>query len=150
MEVFPQNTLCCYTAKLPQAIQLDHEAHWEVALVEMIHPTQIKNIVENQNTVSIEVYDPEVQKAMDERSSGADFMKTTNPDTQRTTYHLKIPPGYYFSGQHLVNTLADRFNVMFEKALGTKKNCQDRVPQNSSSPPDEISGEQSLGHYILS
>ena len=57
MEVFPHNTLCCYTAKLPQAIHLDQDANWEVALVEMIHPTQIKNIVENQNTFTVEVYD---------------------------------------------------------------------------------------------
>jgi hypothetical protein len=117
MQVFPNNTLCCYTAKLPQAIQLDHEAGWEVALVEMIHPTQIKNIVENQNTVLIEVYDTEVQKNMDERRAVADFMKTKNSETHRTTYQLNIPAGYYFSGQHLVNTLAERFNFMFEKAL---------------------------------
>jgi hypothetical protein len=121
MKVFPLNTLCCFTAQLPQAIRFDDESLWEVALVEMIHPTQIKNIVENQNFLSIEVLDPEVQKAMDERSSGASFIKTTNEKTNLTTYYLKIPPGYYFSGQHLVNTLADRFNFMFDKALGTKK-----------------------------
>jgi hypothetical protein len=60
---FPKTKLSCFTTKLPQAIQLDDEAHWEVALVEMIHPTQIKNIVEIKNTVTIEDYDTEVQKA---------------------------------------------------------------------------------------
>ena len=120
MEVFPNNTLCCFSAKLPQAIRLDHEARWEVALVEIILPTQIKNIVENQNTLTIEVCDDQVQQFMDERASGggvADFIKTPNPITKRTTYLLKIPAGYYFSGQHLVNTIAERFNFMFSKAL---------------------------------
>jgi hypothetical protein len=125
MEVFPKNTLCCYTAKLPQAIQFDDEAYWEVALVEMIHPTQIKNIVESQNTVSVEVEDDQVQQVMDERSDKVDFPKIKNPVTNRTTYMMKIPSGYYFSGQHLVNILADRFNAMFEKALEkTKKSVK--------------------------
>jgi hypothetical protein len=100
---------------------LDHEDHWEVALVEIIHPTQIKNIVENQNFLTIEVIDPEVQRLMDERRSIADFIGTKNEKTQRTTYLLKIPAGYYFSGQHLVNTMAERFNVMFGKALEKTK-----------------------------
>jgi hypothetical protein len=121
MEVFPQNTLCCYTARLPQAIQFDHEAYWEVALVEMIHPTQIKNIVENQNNMfTVQVYNQDVQKFMTDRFGGVP--DSTNEEEginvkQSSTYVLKIPAGYYFSGEHLVNTIADRFNALFGKAL---------------------------------
>jgi hypothetical protein len=81
MDVF-KNTLCCFTVKLPQAIRFDDEALWEVALVEIIHPTQIKNIVENQNTLTIEVYDEQVQQPMDDRRSVADFIKSQDPKTK--------------------------------------------------------------------
>ena len=121
MEVFPHNTLCCYTAKLPQAIHLDQDAHWEVALVEMIHPTQIKNIVENQNTFTVEVYDEQLQKHLDERSIVSDPFKTEDPKTKRSTYLITIPTGYYFSGQHLVTTLSTRFNTVFAKVLDKAK-----------------------------
>jgi hypothetical protein len=116
MKVFPNNTLCCYTAKLPQAIQLDQEALWEVALVEMIHPTTIKNITEQQNTFEIEILNENLQKMVNE--SNIDLPKTpstTNPGLY--IYTVKITAGYYFSGQHLVDTIAERFNASFEKSL---------------------------------
>lgn len=115
MKVFPNNTLCCYTAKLPQAIQLDQEAHWEVALVEMIHPTTIKNITEQQNTFEIEILNENLQQMLNE--SNIDLPKTPSTNPGQYIYTLKIPAGYYFSGQHLVDTIAERFNASFEKSL---------------------------------
>jgi hypothetical protein len=113
MGVFPNNTLCCYTAKLPQAIQLDQEAQWEVALVEMIHPTSIKNITEQQNTFYVEILNENVQKFMEE----SNLPKTPSTNPGLYIYTLKIPAGYYFSGQHLVDTIAERFNASFDKSL---------------------------------
>jgi len=113
MGVFPNNTLCCYTAKLPQAIQLDQEAQWEVALVEMIHPTSIKNITEQQNTFYVEILNENVQKFMEE----SNLPKTPSTNPGLYIYTVKIPAGYYFSGQHLVDTIAERFNASFDKPL---------------------------------
>jgi hypothetical protein len=86
MEVFPDNILCCFTVKLPQVIQLDHEAHWEVALVEMIHLTQILNIVPNQNTLTVEVHDEHVKQSLDKRTTASDSMKTQDHKTNRDNY----------------------------------------------------------------
>ena len=64
-KVFPRNTQCCYNTKLPQFIQLDHEAHWEVALVEIVHPTKVYNISQNQGEFWVTILNKTVQDHLD-------------------------------------------------------------------------------------
>jgi hypothetical protein len=118
MDVFPNNKLCCFTAKLPQAFQLDHDAHWEVALVEIIHPTQIKNVSGNQTIFDVAIYNEKVQKELDAHDPEiGKKMSSKTDNTPYSTYRMRIPEGYYFSAQHLVETIAAVFEAQFGKAL---------------------------------
>ena len=47
MCMFPNNTQCCFKIHLPKTIHIDKE-EWEVALVQLITPTQFLNITEEE------------------------------------------------------------------------------------------------------
>ena len=66
-------------AKLPQSIQLDHEAHWEVALVEIIHLIEVYNINENQGEFWVTILNKTVQNRLEKLDPGLYEEKKTIP-----------------------------------------------------------------------
>ena len=47
LNMFPNNTQCCFKAHLPKIIHIDKE-EWEVALVQLTTPSQFLNISEEE------------------------------------------------------------------------------------------------------
>ena len=47
MDYFPDNCQCCFNVKLPTPIAINKQ-DWEVALVEVILPSNVKNISEDE------------------------------------------------------------------------------------------------------
>ena len=55
MGMFPNNTQCCFKIHLPKTIHIDKE-EWEVALVQLITPTQFLNISEEEAQFELRTY----------------------------------------------------------------------------------------------
>ena len=63
--VFSDNTNYCFRTKLPKQIAISKE-EWEVAVVELILPSQIKNVTEEESYFSVVSTDENIIKALNE------------------------------------------------------------------------------------
>ena len=54
MNMFPDNSQCCFKVKLPQAIAVEKQA-WETALVELILPAQPMNITPEDTSFFVKI-----------------------------------------------------------------------------------------------
>ena len=100
LKTFPQNTQSSFTVRLDHPINIESEK-WEVALVELITPSRVNNISENNNFFFLSFLDQAVLNAqgidttMDVCASGEGCHE----------YKLFLPEGNYNSPQHLVDEM---------------------------------------------
>ena len=93
MELFPNNTQCCFRTKLSKPIMLDKQ-NWEMALTELIVPSQVKNIEPEETTFYIVTKNPSI---------GLTFADKNN--SKETKLQCSIPEGIYATPNHLVEEL---------------------------------------------
>ena len=114
MTTFPDNTQSSFTVRLDHPINIEKEK-WEVALVEMITPTQIMNISDETNFFYLRFYD----KVLAQEFGVENMSEDCTEDNTCAEYELKIPKGNYSSPQHLVEEIQGiidtRFGKCFEK-----------------------------------
>ncbi|KAL4229760.1 hypothetical protein ACF0H5_010151 [Mactra antiquata] len=94
---FPDNTQCCFRTKLIKPIHLNKQ-EWEIALVELIVPSQVINITESEGTFYIVSQDPQIQR---EFANLQDFC----PEEKGVC--IRIPPATYVTPHHLIQTMDD-------------------------------------------
>ena len=63
LSMYPKNTQCCFRNKLPKPIHIDKE-EWEVALVELIVPSQINNVTEEEGEFQVVTTDQKLHAEM--------------------------------------------------------------------------------------
>ena len=100
LKTFPQNTQSSFTVRLDHPINIESEK-WEVALVELITPSRVNNISENNNFFFLSFLDQAVLNAQ-----GIDTTKDLCASGEGChEYKLFLPEGNYNSPQHLVDEM---------------------------------------------
>ena len=113
MEMYPSNTQCCFNVKLPQKISLEKE-HWEVALVEMIIPSQYKNITAKESYFDLVTSDKLFyQEVMDIKPKNLFNVTKIGDNPSRWRIRIIFPPGCYSNGSHLVDVMNDVLQSLF-------------------------------------
>ena len=118
MDIFPSNTQCCFKVKLPQILRLQKE-FWEVALVEMIIPSQIANVLNDEAYFDIVILDKSLYNDVMELPS-KDFHEVHNTQVPFSAIlRFEFLPGSYSSPSKLLDTIDDiiqkQFGELFEK-----------------------------------
>ena len=111
MTTFPNNTQSSFTVRLDHPISIEKE-NWEVALVEMITPTQVMNISEGNNYFYLRFFNRIIAAQL-----GVESMNETCTEENCADYFLKIPKGNYSSPQHLVEEIQRIIDIRFGEAL---------------------------------
>ena len=107
MDMFPNNTQSNFHIKLPKPIQLNKE-EWEMALVELVIPSQIINISEEESQFQIVTTKPAL---------GVQFKKGSNRCGKRHnvhTFYTCIKPGVYSTPEHLIGEI----NAVIQDNIG--------------------------------
>ena len=91
LSIYPKNQQSDFTVKLDRAIQIDKD-QWEVGLVELITPTEVKNITKKNNFFFVKLYDSQLCEDVGICSSAYN-------------HRLTIETGFYKSPQHLVKEI---------------------------------------------
>lgn len=112
MTTFPNNTQSSFTVRLDHPINIEKE-NWEVALVEMITPTQVMNISDANNYFYVRFFSRLVAAQF-----GIETMtENCTEDNSCADFKLKIPKGSYNSPQHLVEEIQNIINIRFGEQL---------------------------------
>lgn len=110
---YPRNTQSSFRTKLAKPIDIDKQ-NWEMALVEIIVPTEVKNVTEEERYFNIVTRDPQL---------AAEFAKLPNAcevDDKRGKKHtvrVCIPEGIYFSPKLLVKEINDAIQDAIKQVL---------------------------------
>lgn len=102
-DVHPQNDASTFTNILPEQIHLDDSVEWEVALLEISHPTLFYNIEEGQFCV-LQYADP-------------------NPTAANSLYYrqyMRIPSGLYYSINDVLAAMRDAYRKFDNDVTGFK------------------------------
>lgn len=118
LDLFPKNRQSSFTVKLDHPIELKKE-EWEVALTEIVTPTEILNINDTNN------YFYFVTSGM---TKSIEFEEVTKipcvrecPDLDHgAKWPVSISPGTFYSRKHLINAIGDAFQNKFEEKLSRK------------------------------
>ena len=95
--VFPDNTNYCFRTKLPKQISISKE-EWEVAVVELILPSQIKNVTEEESHFSVVSTDEDIIRALNE-------LQLPSEPKEPLGVRLSIPAGKYNSATELLDEM---------------------------------------------
>ena len=118
LSMYPKNTQCCFRNKLPKPIHIDKE-EWEVALVEMIVPSQVNNVTEEEGKFQVVTTDQNLYGDMIEVLKRKRKCKTEDP-LDVLGHELCISPGVYASPEYLVNEINDAIQIVMGEFLKKK------------------------------
>ena len=153
VNIFPDSTQCCYKVKLPHSISIDKQ-NWEVALVDMIIPSQVHNISDNTEETHITISTTskhlfQFMKKGDKQSK----LKTWTSSGFEPRYYLTFtfPSGVYTSATHLVETIDETIQELFAEAF-KEQSCDLRISYSKSQQRVKLhfKGESRLGIYFNS
>lgn len=117
-DIYPLNTQCCFKTKLPHAIHIDKE-NWELALAEIIVPSQFINIGEEDIEFAIISSDVslflKIQELKNKKFQIYEKGVTDNGEVNKWGCSFKIKPGSYSSPTHLLETI----DGIIHNALGS-------------------------------
>ena len=102
MELFPNNTQCCFRTKLPKPIVIDQQ-NWEMALVELIVPSQVRNIDHDESIFYIVTTNATLATAFQKAESSCEIPNKKGG----TKWALRccIPEGSYATPNHLAEEI---------------------------------------------
>ena len=69
LNMYPTNSQSCFRTKLPKPIDI-HKEEWEMALVEMIIPSQIVNVTKEESKFQVVTTDTKLQKELGSVTTG--------------------------------------------------------------------------------
>ena len=126
MGMFPNNTQCCFKIHLPKTIHIDKE-EWEVALVQLITPTQFLNISEEEAQFELITSDSLLIKVASTIDRKGDNMQISplrrneqgKPD--KWVIRFTFPPGSYSSSQKVINVIDQLISDTIGKALNKRQ-----------------------------
>ena len=110
MCMFPNNTQCCFKIHLPKTIHIDKE-EWEVALVQLITPTQFLNISEEEAQFELITTDSLLIKtvtSVDRKGSNmqiSPIRRNEQGKPDKWTIRFTFPAGSYSSSKQVINVI---------------------------------------------
>lgn len=129
LDIFPNNKQNSFTVKLDYPIQIDKE-NWEVAMVEMITPSEVLNITDENNLFFLRIFHKQILTELENRTKVRELDCTT--DNFCIEYELRLTKGNYATPQHLAEEIEATIHNEVGKAL-EKNNCTIRVNYVKSS-----------------
>ena len=126
MAMFPNNTQCCFKIHLPKTIHIDKE-EWEVALVQLITPTQFLDISEEEAQFEFITTDSLLIKAVSAVDRKGDNMQISplrrneqaRPD--KWVIRFTFPAGSYSSSKQVINVIDQLISDTIGKALNKRQ-----------------------------
>ena len=126
MGMFPNNTQCCFKIHLPKTIHIDKE-EWEVALVQLITPTQFLNISEEEAQFELITTDSLLIKIASTIDRKGDNMQISplrrneqgKPD--KWVIRFTFPAGSYSSSKQVINVIDQLISDTIGKALNKRQ-----------------------------
>ena len=126
MCMFPNNTQCCFKIHLPKTIHIDKEK-WEVALVQLITPTQFLNISEEDAQFDLITTDSLLIKTVTPIDRKEDTMQISpirrneqgKPD--KWAIQFTFPAGSYSSSKQVINVIDQLISDTIGKALNKRQ-----------------------------
>ena len=101
-----------FTVRLDHPIQIDKD-NWEVGLVEIITPSEVKNLTDENNFFYLRFFD----KILSDKWDAAEFEPESNETGTCVDMKLKVPTGYYSSPQHLIEEMHNAINARYSMTL---------------------------------
>ena len=126
MCMFPNNTQCCFKIHLPKTIHIDKEK-WEVALFQLITPTQFLNISEEEAQFDLITTDYLLIKTVTPVDRKEDTMQVSpirrneqgKPD--KWAIRFTFPAGSYSSSKQFINVIDQLISDTIGKALNKRQ-----------------------------
>ena len=120
MCMFPNNTQCCFKIHLPKTIHIDKE-EWEVALVQLITPTQFLNIREEEAQFDLITTDSLLIKTVTPVDRKEDTISPIRRNVQgkpdKWAIRFTFPAGSYSSSKQVINVIDQLISDTIGKAL---------------------------------
>ena len=112
LNIFANNKQNIFTVRLDHPIQIDKD-NWEVGLVEIITPSEEKNITDENNFFFLRFFD----KVLIYKLDATEFEPVCNETGTCADMKFKVPTGYYSSPQHLLEEMHNAINARYSITL---------------------------------
>ena len=100
LSTFSKNKQCNFKVKLDNSIQIEKD-NWEVDLVEVITPTEVNNITNENNYVILRFYDRKMCEEIDNFTYYGGYLDQK----------IFIQNDYYASPRHLVDKFQKKLSI---------------------------------------
>ena len=128
MDYFPSNTQCCFKVMLPKTLHIGKE-QWEVALAQLITPSQFLNISEKEAEFEIITRDVALQKLLIKSTKKLppvlpiDFTKDENKSPNKWSMKFTFAAGSYTSPSHVLNVINEIIQNMIGDILASNQSA---------------------------
>ena len=112
LNTFVNNKQSSFTVRLDHPIQIDKD-NWEVGLVEIITPSEVKNVTDENNFFFLKFFD----KLLSSKLDAAEFEPVCRETATCIDMKLKVPTGYYSTPQHLIEEIHNTINERYSTTL---------------------------------
>ena len=112
LNTFVDNKQSSFTVRLDHPIQIDKD-NWEVGLVEIITPSEVKNVTDENNFFFLRFFD----KLLSSKLDAAEFEPVCRETATCIDMKLKVPTGYYSTAQHLIEEIHNTINERYSTTL---------------------------------
>ena len=124
--LFKNNKQGSFRNKLPEPIQLSKE-EWEVALAEIVIPSEVHNVSNEEGTFIFVTTDPSIVTKLKELN-----LKNESSVTGQFSLQIKIPAGAYTSPTHIVDEINDALQRNLKEFFtATAKNFSIKYSENA-------------------
>ena len=113
LNTFVNNKQSSFTVRLDHPIQIDKD-NWEVGLVEIITPSEVKNVTDENNFFFLRFFDKLLSSKLDDAAA---FESVCRETATCVDMKLKVPTGYYSTPQHLIEEIHNTINERYSTTL---------------------------------
>ena len=121
MNMFPNNTQCCFKVHLPKTIYIDKK-EWEVAVFQLITPSQFLNISEEEIITTDSLFIKAVS-GVDRKGDHTQISPLRRNDQgkpDKWAIRFTFPAGSYSSSKQVINVIDQLISDTIGKALNVR------------------------------
>lgn len=116
MDLFSDNTQCAFKVKLPHTLVIPKQ-QWEVALVEMIIPSEAINLSDNENTFEVKITNSNLMNKIVVLPHLVTH--ALQDEYGYFIFPMTIPVGNYSNPKHLIEQIKEVFDGYFKDVFAT-------------------------------
>ena len=129
LNTFVNNKQRSFTVRLDHPNQIDKDNR-EVVLVEIIAPSEVTNITDENNFFYLRFFD----KLLSDKLNANDLEPVCNENATCVDMKLKVPTGYYSSPQHLLEEIQNAINARYSMTL-RNSNASKTIEYGTNNAP---------------